>query len=201
MVDLAHQQMHLLLALLALGNVLDGADDGGRGLLAPGVLEISKPMQLDPADLAVCQPNPVLDRVGLRHAPLTSDDGITRRLAGRPKPVQVGRMHFSSRSMTAHALQHSRDSTISLARIHCKRPPPAAAPVWRRPVSGSPDGEPAATMRGNDQAVLFLAKLPNREIDGSQAAGADKPRARRCLLPILRCRAVREVVYLASQAK
>src|SRR6266849_4090349 len=73
--------------LLAFRNVRDGADDAHGPSLTPGALEISKPVHLHPADLAVSPANPVFDRGGLRI------DGIDRRLEGRPNPFRVVRMY------------------------------------------------------------------------------------------------------------
>src|SRR5215470_13647185 len=90
MVDPPHEKVLLflaLLALLALGGVRDGADDACAASLTPFALEISKPMGLHPADLAISPPEPELDRVGLRI------DRIERRLSGRPKQFRVVWMH------------------------------------------------------------------------------------------------------------
>src|SRR5260370_5279386 len=65
MIDFAHEEINLLLALLAFGNVLSGADEAREPSLTPGALEISKPMSLHPADLAVSPLNPVPMRVRL----------------------------------------------------------------------------------------------------------------------------------------
>src|SRR6266478_4188973 len=87
MTDFAHQKVNLLLALLAVGNVLCGADEAHELSLTPGALKISKPMSLHPADLAVAPLNSVLMRVRLRIG------GIERRLAVGPNPFRVVRMH------------------------------------------------------------------------------------------------------------
>jgi len=63
MIDLAHEEVNLLLARFAFGNVRNGADEAGGPPLRPGALEISKPMSVDPADLAITPQNPVLMRV------------------------------------------------------------------------------------------------------------------------------------------
>jgi len=86
-IDLTHQKVHLLLALLAFGNVRNGADDARGPSLTPGALEISKPMQLYPADLAVFPPEPELDRVRLRIR------GIERRVGSHPEPFRVIQMN------------------------------------------------------------------------------------------------------------
>jgi hypothetical protein len=69
MIDLAHEELQLFLvrlalglALLAFGNVLDGADEAHGSPLMPGPLETSKPPHLYPMDLAVSPQNPVLMR-------------------------------------------------------------------------------------------------------------------------------------------
>src|SRR5260370_37408171 len=87
MIDLAHEEVHLLLALLAFANVRDGADDARARSLRPVALEISEPMRLSPMDLAVSRLNSELDRIRL---PLP---GIARRLEGRPNPFRIVRMH------------------------------------------------------------------------------------------------------------
>jgi len=87
MIDFAHEEVLFFLALLAFGNVLDGADEAHDLSLGPGALTIGKPATLHPTDLAVSPPEPVLIRVGLRIG------GIERRLADRPKPFHVVRMH------------------------------------------------------------------------------------------------------------
>src|SRR5215813_13623233 len=87
MIDFAHEEVFFFLTLLALGDVLDGADEPHDLSLRPGTLKISKSMILHPADLAVSPPNPVLDRQGLRIG------GIERRLEGWMNPFQVPRVH------------------------------------------------------------------------------------------------------------
>src|SRR5260370_10108127 len=86
MTDLAHEEGLLFLALLAFGNVLDGANAHGPAL-TPGTLEISKPESLHPADLAVSPPEPELGRGTLRFG------GVERRLKSRPNPFRVVRLH------------------------------------------------------------------------------------------------------------
>src|SRR5258708_39267802 len=87
MIDFAHEEVLFFLALLAFGNVLDGADKAHDLSLGPGALAIGKPATLHPTDLAVSPPEPVLIRVGLRIG------GIERRLSGLPKPFPVRPMH------------------------------------------------------------------------------------------------------------
>src|SRR5215470_17888648 len=60
MINLAHEEVLLLLALLAFGNVLNRAAEAHDAALRPRALKISKPMGLHPADLAVSPPNPIL---------------------------------------------------------------------------------------------------------------------------------------------
>src|SRR5260370_18288634 len=86
MTDLAHEEVLLFLALLAFGNVLDGANAHGPAL-THGTLEISKPESLHPADLAVSPPEPELGRGTLRFG------GIERPLKGPPNPFRLVRMH------------------------------------------------------------------------------------------------------------
>jgi hypothetical protein len=83
MIDFAHEEVLLFLALLAFGNVLSGADEAHDLSLRPGTLEIGKPMSLHPADLAVSPLNPVLMRVRLRIG------GIKSRRDSRPNPLNV----------------------------------------------------------------------------------------------------------------
>src|SRR5262249_57879599 len=66
MIDFAHEEMLLLLALLAFGDVLNGAAQANGPSLGPDTLEIRKPMTLDPADLSVSPPHPILMDVRLR---------------------------------------------------------------------------------------------------------------------------------------
>src|SRR5262245_16430959 len=87
MIDFAHEEVLFFLALLAFGNVLSGAAEAHSMALRPGARKISKPMPLYPANRTVPAPNPVLMGERLRI------DGIERRLAVRPKPFRVVRMH------------------------------------------------------------------------------------------------------------
>jgi hypothetical protein len=64
MADLAHQQALPFLALLAFGNVLDGADATHSPSVAPDALKIGKPVSFQPADFATASLNPVVMRVG-----------------------------------------------------------------------------------------------------------------------------------------
>jgi hypothetical protein len=62
MIDFAHEEINLLLALLTFGNVLSGADEAHEPSLTLIALEIRKPPHLYPADLAISSLNPVLVR-------------------------------------------------------------------------------------------------------------------------------------------
>ena len=66
MIDLAHEEVLPFLALLAFGNVLDGADKVRGPPPTPGALEASKPTHLHPADFAVSPLNPVLAQGAMR---------------------------------------------------------------------------------------------------------------------------------------
>src|SRR5258708_15983463 len=111
MIDFAHEEINLLLALLAFGSVLSGADEAREPSLTPGALEISKPMSLHPADLAVSPLNPVLMRVRLRIG------GIERRLAVRPNPFRVVRMH-PLHELLDRRLVSGKIENFLYARIH-----------------------------------------------------------------------------------
>src|SRR5262245_53412600 len=87
MIDFAQQEMLPRLALLPCGNVLDGADETYKATLRRGAVKISTTTTLHPTDLSVFPHDPVLVDIGLRI------DGIERRLADRPKPFHVVRMH------------------------------------------------------------------------------------------------------------
>src|SRR5258708_2919255 len=88
MIDLAHEEVLLLLALPALGNVLSGATEAHDPSLRPGARKISKSLTLHPANRPISPPNPELmvdvrSRIG----------GIERRLAVRPKRLRIVQMH------------------------------------------------------------------------------------------------------------
>src|SRR5258708_27469609 len=88
MIDFAHEEVLLFLALLAFGNVLSSATETHDPSLRPGTFKIREPMTLYPADRAVLPPNPeLMVDVRLRIG------GIERRLAGRPKPLRILPMH------------------------------------------------------------------------------------------------------------
>src|SRR5258708_23166150 len=87
MIDFAHEEVLLLLALLAFGNVLGGAAEAHGPALRPGALKIGKSVSLHPADLAITPPDPEFARGALRIG------GVERRLAVRPKPLPVVPMH------------------------------------------------------------------------------------------------------------
>jgi hypothetical protein len=87
MIDLAHQEVVPFQALLAFGNLLDGADKARALPLTPGALETSKPTHLHPADFAVSPLNPILPRGALRIG------GIERCLAICRKPFRIVRMY------------------------------------------------------------------------------------------------------------
>src|SRR5260221_6424265 len=87
MIDFAHEEVLLLLALLAFGNVLNRPAKARGPALRPGALKISKSITLRPADLAVAPPNPELMGVRLRIG------GIERSLAVRREPCHVLGMH------------------------------------------------------------------------------------------------------------
>jgi hypothetical protein len=53
MIDFAHKEVHLLLALLAFGNVPNGADNARGRALAPGAFEICEPLHLHPTNFAI----------------------------------------------------------------------------------------------------------------------------------------------------
>src|SRR5260370_946899 len=124
MIDLTHQKVHLLLALLTFGNIRNRADDARGSSLTPGALVISKPMQLYPADLAVFPPEPELDRARLRIR------GIERRVGSHPEPFRVIRMHplvdlldrRLATSNTENFLRACIPRELALARI--VMPPP-----------------------------------------------------------------------------
>src|SRR5712692_7048989 len=87
MIDFAHEEVLLFLALLAFGNVLNRPAKARGPALRPGALKISKSITLRPADLAVSPPNPKLMGVRLRIG------GIEGSLAIRREPCHVVRMH------------------------------------------------------------------------------------------------------------
>ncbi len=87
MIDFAHEEVLLLLALLAFGDVLNRPAEAHGPALRSGAFEISKPQGLHPADLAVCPPDPELGGGALRI------DGIERSLDGRQDLFEVVRMH------------------------------------------------------------------------------------------------------------
>src|SRR6266446_2942245 len=129
MIDLAYEEVLLFLALLAFGNVLDGANAHGPAL-TPGTLEISKPESLHPADLAVSPPEPELGRGALRFG------GIERRLKG-PNPFRVVRMH------QPHDLFDGRlifGNIENLLRAHIQRDHALVRIVLPRPELGYVDG-------------------------------------------------------------
>src|SRR5258708_17325940 len=83
MIDLAHEEVLVLLALFAFGNVLDGAAEAHGPAPRSGTLKISKSVSLHPADLAISPPDPELAwgarRIG----------GIERRLPIPTKPFRI----------------------------------------------------------------------------------------------------------------
>src|SRR5260370_40553798 len=88
MIDFAHEEVFLFLALFAFGNVLGSATETHDPSLRLGTFKIREPMTLYPADRAVLPPNPeLMVDVRLRIG------GIERRLAVRPKPLRIVRMH------------------------------------------------------------------------------------------------------------
>ncbi len=87
MIDFAHEEVLLLLALLAFGNVLNRPAEAHGPALRPGALKISKSITLRPADRAVSPPNPELMGVRLRIG------GIERSPAVRREPCCVVGMH------------------------------------------------------------------------------------------------------------
>src|SRR5258708_40263773 len=87
MTDLAHEEVLPFLALLAFGNVLDGADEARNPPLTPGTFETSKPTHLDPADFAASSLNSVLTRGALRIG------GTERCFGVCPKTFRVVRRH------------------------------------------------------------------------------------------------------------
>src|SRR5258708_13388079 len=88
MIDFEEEEVLLFLTLLAFGNVLSSANETHDPSLRPGTFKIREPMTLYPADRAVLPPNPELTvDVRLRIG------GIERRLAVRPKPLRIVRMH------------------------------------------------------------------------------------------------------------
>src|SRR5258706_3880290 len=88
MIDFAHEEVFLFLALFAFGNVLSSATKTQDPSLRPDTFKIREPVTLYPADRAVLPPNPelVVD-VRLRIG------GIEGRLAVRPKPLRIVRIH------------------------------------------------------------------------------------------------------------
>src|SRR5215470_3574806 len=87
MIDFAHEEMLLFLALLAFGDVLSGAGHARGPSLTPGAFEVSQSQGFHPTDLAVAPPEPKLGRGTLRI------DRIERGLEGCPKQFCVVRMH------------------------------------------------------------------------------------------------------------
>src|SRR5262249_49328086 len=83
----AHEEVFLLFALLAFGNVLNRPAEAHGPALRPGALKISKSVSLHPTDLAISPPDPELARGALRVG------GIERRLAIRPNSFRIIRMH------------------------------------------------------------------------------------------------------------
>src|SRR6266853_626879 len=66
MIDFSHEEVLLLLVLLAFGNVLDGAAEAHGPALRPGALKIGKSVSLHPADLAITPPDPEFARGAFR---------------------------------------------------------------------------------------------------------------------------------------
>ena len=66
MIDFAHEEVLLLLALLAFGNVRYSADEADGRWGTPVSLKISKGQGLYPADLAISPADPELVAVALR---------------------------------------------------------------------------------------------------------------------------------------
>src|SRR5215475_14162648 len=88
MIDLAHQEMLFFLALLAFGDVLNGAAQAHGPSLRPSTLKICERISLHPADGPISPPNPeFMVNVRLRIG------GVERRLAVCQKPFRVLRMH------------------------------------------------------------------------------------------------------------
>jgi hypothetical protein len=89
MVDLAHEEVLLFLALLAISNVSNSAHDGHGPPLVPVALEIRKPQSLHPADLAASALEPELGRRAIWI------DGIEPRLERCQNSFDIVRMHQS----------------------------------------------------------------------------------------------------------
>src|SRR5262249_41769923 len=87
MIDFAHEEVLLFLALLAFGDVLSGAGHAHGPSLPPVALEMTNPQSLHPTDLAVSPPEPELGGGTLWI------DRIEGRRDGCPKPFHVVRMH------------------------------------------------------------------------------------------------------------
>src|SRR5215468_2372801 len=108
--------MLLLLTFLAFGDVLDGAAKAHGPALRPCALKIGKSVSLHPADLSVTPPDPEFARGALRI------NGIERRLAVRPKPFRVVRMH-PFQEVLDHDLIGGHVEDFLKARIPRAHPP------------------------------------------------------------------------------
>src|SRR5262249_24337300 len=83
MIDLAHEETLPFLALLTFGNILHDANDARGPWLAPGAVEMRKPIYLCPSDLAASPLNSVLTRRAFRIG------GVKGCQVVRPKPFRV----------------------------------------------------------------------------------------------------------------
>jgi hypothetical protein len=121
----------LFLALFALGNVLDGADETDEPALRPRAIKISAPTTLDPTDLSVSPHESVLIPVGL---------GNRRdRAPPRGPPKTLPRRRNASASGTLRSSAHPRHNRKIPERAHptrvrggLDRTPPVPAGLRRR---------------------------------------------------------------------
>ena len=110
MIDFAHENVLLFLALLAFGNVLNGADHPRGPCLTPDVLEISKPNRRHPPEPAISLKEPVLCHGAFRI------DGVERRFAVRPNPFRILRVHPGHPLLDSHLVSDSIENPLT-ARI------------------------------------------------------------------------------------
>src|SRR5215831_12493778 len=88
MIDFAHEEMLFFLALLAFGDVVNGAAEAHGPSLRAGSFKICERISLHRTDGTISPPHPeFMVNVRLRIG------GIERRLASRPKPFHVVRMN------------------------------------------------------------------------------------------------------------
>src|SRR5262249_5161223 len=118
----AHEEVLLFLTLLAFGDVLNCPAEAYGQALRPGTLKVSKSVSLHPTDLTISPPDPELAGGVLRIG------RIERRLAIRPKPFVVVRMHalheVSDRYLISGQVKIFLKARISRANVAERIVPP-----------------------------------------------------------------------------